>query len=61
MLHDSVANGECQLSVLNTERLACEQREALLPRRKLIIDVLRDTVANGECRLSVVKDREIDL
>ena len=26
-----------------------EEREALLPTRRLIIDVLRDTAANGEC------------
>ena len=62
VLRDTVANGECRLSVvLKTERLACEEREALLSRQRLIIDVLRDAVANGECRLSVVKDRAIGL
>ena len=58
MLRDTFANGECRLSVLKTERLACEEREALLPRQRLIIDVLRDAVANGECRLRVVKDSD---
>ena len=35
-----------------------EEREALLPRRRLIIDVLRDTAANGERQLSVLKTED---
>ena len=37
-----------------------EEREALLPRRRLIIDVLRDTAANGEpVPAQCIKDRVI--
>ena len=36
-----------------------EEREALLPRWRLIIDMLRDTAANGECWLSVLKTERL--
>ena len=55
----TLANGKFQLSVLKTEQLACEEKEAVLPRQRLIIDVLHDTVANGKCRLSVLKTERL--
>ena len=60
---DIRTNPECTLRALRRSlgRLRGLEviKEALLPRRRLIIDVLCDTAANGKCQLSVLKTERL--